>query len=1833
MKMKRLAFFAAVLAVVGVVALFCGRSSTTGVWSVAEGPAGAAAVATTGVTSARAPVVSAPAMTAEEYLSSLPTEQSFSARGTKPFVLSCETRFNKPLRQAAEALGVRTVGVRSPRELIVEADDAARARLAADKRFTATDELLPRRKVSQRLAEEIAAGAERVQVAFLTLSAEDRRSVKSRVTARGGEILKGCLDERDTFRAEVPAELVADLVACGDVRWMEKFVRPHFMNDMAVEPEAMNVRAVWKSEDLPEGLSGDGQIITTSDSGIDTGDMATLHEDLRDRVVGIKVADDSYDYDDNGHGTHTAGSIVGTGVKSDGQIRGTAWGAHLYAWFCGGKGDGVNIPPSVDDLFRPDQENYPAYIHSASWGSNTPGTYDAECRSYDEWAWEHADFLPVYSAGNEGNKGPYTVGSPAAAKNVLAVGATQNLRVNEEGRKGWWGTGDPTVTAEYSSRGPCKDGRIKPDIATPGSAIVSTRSTVAPDKNYGYGIYEEFDGMYAYDFGTSMACPLMAGNVALVREWLLRREEFSEEEGRRPTAALMKAIVTGGAKDAPTPNNDQGWGRADIAETLFPSGGRAVKLVDRIPFEHGVKFKYLIETTNAAPLDVQLAWVDYPGHAEEDSKPQLVNDLDLTVEQLTGGDGSILLGNGGKKPDRLNNVESVRLANAEPDLYLITVCCTNILYDYTKGGAAALYVRGAFDPDVEPELLPRARIGTREYYALDKALKDARSGDTVEILRPVNLRVPCAVAANCTLVATNDDPTASAVTCAPGAALTVDVNARVLFTNVAFAAGSPAVTVATNGVAALAGRVEIGEINAKTNTCVELAGALKNLVFVRCASAKDLGQTFGFFTCDPATAMASALKLVNAYELEYGGEATADGKLRWTSVPVDPTIAVAYHTGDGGDSRKYYAHLHKIFNETNRGDVVLLRDCTLEALATVRGQMQFFCTNETGAVAVTYAKGADALIAVESDGEFAVSNVVLTGASYRGAILVRGGELTLENGTVIENCANWYRENGVADIYAGAGGVTVTFDDNFKPGHATVSSGVVIRGCEAVYGGGGGIFVEGDYWFGGCSLDLRGGTVTNCSSANFGGGLCALSGAAVELSGDVRISSNVRNVSVSQKSRDNLYVGDGSVLTLAGELTAGEPIGLRCAASVISESYPPSPDQFGLIAADLVVGTSVTNSARLFRSDDLPAVWHGEVGTDEDGNAILVWSDATLPEDETDPEPESVVRVIYAAADGTVKTNTFRTLDRALKPLNALRFDGTVTVELMADRCDELVMSNGVQLAASVILKTSDNDSGKIVKIVRPADRGPTVSVNSGADLTLTNVWLSGGNAVALSVCGGVLTMEAGSTVSNVTGKAARNDCGVSVGEGGTFTMRAGAEIVDCVNSFASADGSQRAHAGGVIVEGSGSVFKLEGGAIHDCAGASGGGVFVSNDAKMFVSGAPRIVDNHLLSGSKVTTTNANLSVANESDNESAAEKAGNLILAGKFTGDIGVLEPRLYRTEEVVNVDTNVFGKVSKDAGDAVELVPCAARFHRDAAADVTGRIVTNANPEVEALLVWSSAVKDGVYTDAEGNQYLLAGEPPPPPTEIDPPSAVTGLIYNGNEQTGVVEADGYTVTDNKATAAGDYTATVTLKDGYVWTGGSSDPLQIGWSIAKATYDMSGVVFTNVTYVCDGTAKNNFVDETTLPSGVSVTNYLNNGQTEIGVYTVTAQFGGDETNYEPIDDMTATLTITKKEDPEPDPKWEVVTNHPGPLAFKSIDRVSDTEWTLVVTNRTPYCNYRLIWTTDLTKGFTSTGAWEHAVGPAAAPVWTTNVLTTGGAWFWRAEGADGTNMVLKTEE
>ncbi len=84
------------------------------------------------------------------------------------------------------------------------------------------------------------------------------------------------------------------------------------------------------------------------------------------------------------------------------------------------------------------------------------------------------------------------------------------------------------------------------------------------------------------------------------------------------------------------------------------------------------------------------------------------------------------------------------------------------------------------------------------------------------------------------------------------------------------------------------------------------------------------------------------------------------------------------------------------------------------------------------------------------------------------------------------------------------------------------------------------------------------------------------------------------------------------------------------------------------------------------------------------------------------------------------------------------------------------------------------------------------------------------------------------------------------------------------------------------------------------------------------------------------------------------------------------------------------------------------------------------------------------------------------------------------------------------------------------------------GFTIGQKKYDMADVYFSDKKVVKDGNAYSLAV-EGVLPEGVSVT-YENNGQTEAGVYLVTAHFIGNNPNFAPIPDMTATLTIVAQE-------------------------------------------------------------------------------------------------------
>ncbi|MBO7303675.1 MAG: uL15 family ribosomal protein [Clostridia bacterium] len=180
----------------------------------------------------------------------------------------------------------------------------------------------------------------------------------------------------------------------------------------------------------------------------------------------------------------------------------------------------------------------------------------------------------------------------------------------------------------------------------------------------------------------------------------------------------------------------------------------------------------------------------------------------------------------------------------------------------------------------------------------------------------------------------------------------------------------------------------------------------------------------------------------------------------------------------------------------------------------------------------------------------------------------------------------------------------------------------------------------------------------------------------------------------------------------------------------------------------------------------------------------------------------------------------------------------------------------------------------------------------------------------------------------------------------------------------------------------------------------------------------------------------------------------------------------------------------------------------------------------------VYYKVVGDANYNDvAEASVTVIIAK-----AKIDP-SLYTwhpeSFIYDGNAKAVyLVDAEGNVLTfgvsyvGNTATNANTYVASVTVDYNNFDLVGEALFVDFTWTIEKAVYDMSGITFSDKTVSCDGLAHSIFIVGT-LPDGVTV-QYSENSFTEPGTYTVTATFNGDA-NYEPIANMSATLTIIRE--------------------------------------------------------------------------------------------------------
>ena len=288
-------------------------------------------------------------------------------------------------------------------------------------------------------------------------------------------------------------KILPQLAAIPQIREVNPYRPPHLHNNVATG--IIHVDTLRNDH----GLDGQGQIVGIGDTGLDTGvSDATMLADFQGRIVSIYSLGRPGDASDtDGHGTHVAGSVLGDGANSNGNIKGMAPEARVVFQSImdasGGLGGiPANLGMGLFDVARDDG----ARIHTNSWGADDDGAYTINSNEADTFAFNNREFLIIFAAGNDATN---KVGSPATAKNVLTVGASESLRSlpasvqfpNSPRFPASDFPGGPVLNGldqdaddqnqvtDFSSIGPAQNNRRKPDVVAPGSWILSTRSSVS----------------------------------------------------------------------------------------------------------------------------------------------------------------------------------------------------------------------------------------------------------------------------------------------------------------------------------------------------------------------------------------------------------------------------------------------------------------------------------------------------------------------------------------------------------------------------------------------------------------------------------------------------------------------------------------------------------------------------------------------------------------------------------------------------------------------------------------------------------------------------------------------------------------------------------------------------------------------------------------------------------------------------------------------------------------------------------------------------------------------------------------------------------------------------------------------------------------------------------------------------------------------------------------------------------------------------------------------------------------------------------------------------------
>ena len=505
-------------------------------------------------------------------------------------------------------------------------------------------ELAPEQKMESSLADGVfpswavkVAGTVDVWISFPKTFSYN--TVSTEIKSRNIDIISTEYKDYNIVALRIATSRLKELAALPFIEYVQTIPKEDEpLNDKSIAASKANIL----NSALPGGrnLHGEGVVV-----GVGDFINPWQHIDLTERFINRSVTTGLGTND--WHGVHVTATIAGAGIAQE-KYTGYAPKAKVITQLV--SGILAYSPEYVQD--------HGMVITNNSYGSvngcSSFGVYDLYSRVMDQQAFQMPNLQHVFAAGNSGSTicSPYLVaygnvlGGFQSSKNTICVGSG----------------------AEFpnSSKGPVRDGRIKPEIIARG-AVVSANNNIIGYKN---------------SVGTSQSAPGVSGGLALLYQ---RYRQLNG--GSNPKNGLMKALLCNGATDIGNTGPDfrYGFGSMNLLRSVLMLENNNYFNTD---VNNGATNTHSITIppgSSLAQLKVMLYWND--SAAAVLAASTLVNDLDLQVSdpstvihlpQVLNSNPANVTDPATTGADHLNNIEQVVINNPTPGTYTFSVTGTTI---------------------------------------------------------------------------------------------------------------------------------------------------------------------------------------------------------------------------------------------------------------------------------------------------------------------------------------------------------------------------------------------------------------------------------------------------------------------------------------------------------------------------------------------------------------------------------------------------------------------------------------------------------------------------------------------------------------------------------------------------------------------------------------------------------------------------------------------------------------------------------------------------------------------------------------------------------------------------------------------------------------------------------------------------------------------------------------------------------------------------------------------------------------------------------------------------